>query len=139
MFKDQITHRSIGAIVTTTNTTREWELWDAEELAAQLDDFTIPTPEERAAVQPGDIVKLVFGLVNPEGEVAAERMWIIVDGQDAAGYVGTLDTDPEFISSVEAGDEIQFTSDHIIEIFDEEAYQAGSGGCGGNCNCSCGK
>lgn len=125
--------------MTNIETTREWELWDAEELAVQLGGFTIPTPEERAAVQPGDIVKLVFGLTEPEGEIAAERMWVIVDGMDAAGYIGTLDSDPEYITSIEAGDEVRFDASHIIEVFDEAAYEAGSGGCGGNCNCSCGK
>ncbi|QJC22434.1 DUF2314 domain-containing protein [Arcanobacterium buesumense] len=125
--------------MTVTGTTQEWELWDAQELASLLEGLTIPSPAERAEIQPGDIVKLVFGLVNPEGEVTAERMWVIVDTVDTAGFVGTLDTDPEYIASLEAGDEIRFTANHIIEIFDEEAYQAGNGGCGGNCNCSCGK
>ncbi|QRV01993.1 DUF2314 domain-containing protein [Arcanobacterium phocisimile] len=124
--------------MTTTETTHEWELWNAQELASMLDGLTIPAAEELAKVQPGDIVKLVFGLVNPETEIAAERMWVMVNGLDAAGFTGTLDTDPEVITSLQAGDEISFDSSHIIEIFDEEAYQNGSGGCGGNCNCNCG-
>lgn len=119
--------------------TRNWELWNAEELMVQLEGFSIPTREEREAVAPGDIVKLVFGLADPD-EVSAERLWVLVDGVDPAGFQGVLDSAPAYIEGLSEGDVIEFGAEHIIEIFDESQYaEPGTGGgCGGNCNCNCG-
>lgn len=115
--------------------TPEWELWNAEELAVALEGFSIPPRADREIIQPGDIVKLVFGLNDP-GEVTAERLWVIVDGMDPAGFEGILDSDPAYLTTLSSGDRITFGPEHIIEIFDENDYP--TGGCGGNCNCSCG-
>ncbi|USR79234.1 DUF2314 domain-containing protein [Arcanobacterium pinnipediorum] len=125
--------------MTTTEATREWELWDAQELASLIDGFPIPSLEQLQEIQPGDIVKLVFGLTDPETDIAAERMWVIVNELAGTGFIGTLDTDPEVIESLTAGDEIHFDASHVIEIFDEDAPQGSAGGCGGNCNCTCGQ
>lgn len=115
----------------------EWELWNAEELAIALEGFSIPPRADRDIVQPGDIVKLVFGINDP-GEVTAERLWVIVDGMDSVGFQGVLDTDPAYLTTLNAGDTIEFGPEHIIEIFNEDDYADAGGGCGGNCNCNCG-
>jgi uncharacterized protein YegJ (DUF2314 family) len=57
--------------------------------------FFIPTRAEREAVTAGDLVKLLFEIVDPTDDMpSAERMWVQVVEAKSGRYVGVLDNEP---------------------------------------------
>lgn len=117
---------------------RGWNLLDGEEIHRERPDtFEIPPIEARAALKPGQIVKLMFRIVLDPQKLAAnpnwtvfgarpkseltERMWVVVKRSlDDGSYVGTLDNDPASQSvargDVRAGMEVSFDHRHVIAI-----------------------
>jgi uncharacterized protein YegJ (DUF2314 family) len=89
-----------------------WTLADGvERHLLAPDTFRIPSEDARAAVQVGDLVKLVF---EPSTGIA-ERMWVTVTtGGDQ--LVGTLNSDPAELHGLRAGDAVPFERRHVIAI-----------------------
>ena len=100
-----------------------WTLLSAEERSiAAPDMFSIPTPNMRGSLQPGDAAKLLFDIeTRINGKVVdrgSERMWVLVRSKSADGYVGVLDNDPGVADNLNlrAGDVIVFGSKHVCDI-----------------------
>lgn len=75
------------------------------------DTFEIPSDEEKAAIFPGDFVKVGF-ICGKD----TERMWLEVTGTRADGWIhGTLNNDP-VITNLEIGDEFTVHRDHVLSI-----------------------
>jgi uncharacterized protein YegJ (DUF2314 family) len=77
------------------------------------DTFEIPDEGERAQVEPGDRVKLVFETRHGP----AEKMWVTVVGYGRRGrLVGTLDNNPVFMPRLYPDDRIKFRREHIVDV-----------------------
>lgn len=74
--------------------------------------FWIPSQEEKEAIEPGVMVKLMFRM--KDGWV--ERMWVEVTDVKKRRVVGKLSNDPVGIPRLLPGDKIKFDRDHIIDI-----------------------
>ena len=96
--------------------------------------FEIPSDEERAQVQVGDMVKLLFlfdeDWPDSEGEgrageplVSCERMWVTTTRVTEAGYEGRLESLPRTTDVIRPGERVSFQSDHIASIFIPETDQ----------------
>lgn len=97
----------------------DWGLLDAaSQNAAFPDAFPIPSAEERAAVGPGDLVKLVFVLDPPPPDGPnAERMWVEVrSANDAGRFDGWLTNKPVVITELVAGTLVAFDTRHVAGI-----------------------
>lgn len=94
-----------------------WYLEDVRDLVEVAPyTFYLPSPEVIAMLQPGHTVKLYFVCDDDEpGEVVTEQLWVRITAIDGDEYRGELDSEPEVISELRAGDEIEFVSDHIID------------------------
>src|SRR3954454_12957018 len=81
--------------------------------------FWLPDLECREALQPGDLVKLIFRISVDDDEepVAVERMWVLVRGRVGEHYFGILDNDPYAIEENDefwSGIELPFAARHVI-------------------------
>lgn len=91
-----------------------WILADADERhRASPDTFEVPSPEEKAAVRSGDLVKLIF--VPRRGTV--ERMWTLVERIEGDTLVGRLDNEPLGIRGLEVGAVVSFERRHVCQIW----------------------
>lgn len=101
-----------------TATPAHWGLLDAEaQHEAFPDAFPIPTRQERDALQPGDLVKLVFVLDPPPASGPnAERMWVEVRSVDEGAYDGWLTNAPTVIDHLDAGTFLTFSAEHVAGI-----------------------
>ncbi len=88
--------------------------------------FEIPSLAEREALAPGRIVKLMFR-ITADGETLVERMWVIVEGEEAGGYVGSLDNQPYSTEAMRPGLKLHFHARHVISIYDDRAEDGPSG------------
>ena len=100
-----------------------WTLVSAEERhASSPDTFEIPSLTDRAALQPGDGVQLLFDIETREdGRVidrGVDRMWVIVRSRRGGGYVGILDSDPGDAEGLllRSGSEVHFGPEHVASI-----------------------
>jgi hypothetical protein len=98
---------------------QSWSLANGAELAA-ANKYTFYRPSAAAIgkVAVGDNVKLIFEYDNdnPDGWTG-ERMWVLVDRIDGQGHFrGRLDNDPRHISDLHAGDTVEFSDIHIIQV-----------------------
>ena len=108
-----------------------WQLDDGEVLHQQHPDtFWIPPRDVRDALQPAQVVKLVFRIVTLGEDDAleenVERMWVIVDGREGDLYRGVLDNDPECTDELKSGSEVWFQARHVIAVYeaiDEDAFE----------------
>lgn len=96
-----------------------WSLANGAKLAdAYKYTFYRPSAEAIGKVAVGDNVKLIFEYDNdnPDGWTA-ERMWVLVDHIDGQGrFRGRLDNHPRHISDLHAGDTLEFSDIHIIQV-----------------------
>jgi hypothetical protein len=101
-----------------TTVPAHWGLLDAEaQHDAFPDAFPIPTRAERDALQPGDMVKLVFVLDPPPASGPnAERMWVEVRSAQGATYDGWLTNEPAVITDLESGTFLSFGPEHVAGI-----------------------
>jgi hypothetical protein len=74
--------------------------------------FWIPTSEERLAIEPGMVVKLMFEMKDGWGE----RMWVRVWSMNGRHLIGTLVNEPVGIPRLTHGDTIKFNHDHVIDL-----------------------
>jgi len=97
-----------------------WELANAEELHARHPDrFQIPSRQERASLQVGARVKLVFLLrTERKGQpiIQGERMWCTIREVVAGRYVATLDSDPATSQVLKPGDRVEFGPEHVASV-----------------------
>jgi len=56
--------------------------------------FSLPSQERLNAIEPGDLVKLMFRPDPPDRKYAVERMWVTVDQIRETELVGTLNNVP---------------------------------------------
>jgi len=80
--------------------------------------FSIPPRAQRDSLLPGELVKLIFRMSLGE-DVQIERMWVIIKSRTDTGYIGTLDNDPFCTKELQAGAEVVFGPEHIIQIYEE--------------------
>lgn len=101
---------------------QEFVLGDAELLHQEHPEtFLIPRRAERDALRPGDLVKLMFELLEPSGDDGtAERMWVRVDKAEAGRYVGTLDNEPILLESIVLGDRVEFGPEHVLALWEDD-------------------
>jgi hypothetical protein len=74
--------------------------------------FWIPSEEDKAAVEPGSVVKLMFEQSDGWGE----RMWVIVEKVGRRRMVGSLVNRPQGFPRLDFGRRIKFRREHIIDI-----------------------
>jgi hypothetical protein len=96
--------------------TVDYRLADGEAMnRANPRSFFIPSRAEREALKAGDVVKLLFELVEPQGDQpSAERMWVHVVDRDSDGYLGELTNAPAVITTIGLGDTLRFGPEHVI-------------------------
>lgn len=100
-----------------------WHLRDATKIAAEAKyTFYLPSKATIAALQVGDVVKLMFALRNPaEDEPPAERMWVKIEMIDGSGgFLGRLANDPAVIEDLNYNDHVRFSECHIMNTDIEE-------------------
>lgn len=102
----------------TSTVPAHWGLLDAEaQHRAFPDAFPIPTRAEREALQPGDMVKMVFVLDPPPSSGPnAERMWVEVRSAHDGTFDGWLTNEPTVITDLEVGTFLAFGPEHVAGI-----------------------
>ncbi len=79
--------------------------------------FLKPTDEEIRNLKIGDEVKLIFELSEQMKDgCMAERMWVIIDSIKENKFTGTLDNSPYYITTIKAGDKIEFLDRNIATV-----------------------
>lgn len=103
-----------------------WELTDPRPIAAEAPyTFHLPSDAERAALDVGDLAKLVFAYHGPIDEYGVERMWVKIVEVGADRLAGLLENTPfEVRSPLRLGDTIDFQRHHVIDIEWEHPEQA---------------
>ena len=81
------------------------------------DTFDIPSDADKAAIEPGDLVKAMFEMNDGWGE----RMWVDVVKVKRRRIVGTLRNEPIGIPRLGFGDKVKVKFDHIIDITQPDA------------------
>jgi hypothetical protein len=80
--------------------------------------FSIPRSDQRASLQVGDLVKLIFTADPPSSAgLTAERMWVEVREVCEGRFVGALDNQPSFIADLEPGDAVHFGPEHVAALY----------------------
>ena len=108
-----------------------WCLDDGEVYHAEAPDtFRIPERHRRESLQPGDLAKLIFRISvdNENGNVAVERMWVLIRELIPGGYLGVLDNEPAAIVENDEfwlGTELPFSAKNIINIEERDAKTVG--------------
>jgi uncharacterized protein YegJ (DUF2314 family) len=105
--------------------TDHYELDNAEEIhRVYPDSFWMPKKEVREALQPGNLVKLIFRMEETIGseEVSVERMWVKVTEKHRNCYVGVLSNDPAGSECVKCGQSVRFQACHVIEVYESEIH-----------------
>lgn len=96
-----------------------WKLGDGDQLNREYpQSFWVPSPNEKAAIEPGDIVKLIFepSFFPPGSEKIGERMWVRVTRVGSCQIEGRLDNDPMCFPRLAYDDKIKFEKKHVIDI-----------------------
>ena len=80
--------------------------------------FTIPSKEEIRNLKVGDKVRLFFILSNNnvKDSPRAERMWVEIKSIDGDKFTGELLNYPYFITTIKAGDNIEFFNRNIATV-----------------------
>jgi Uncharacterized protein conserved in bacteria (DUF2314) len=90
-----------------------WHLSSGVERSrAHPDSFWIPNDDEKAAIGPGSVVKLMFDMRDGWGE----RMWVMVVGVKPGKFIGMLHNQPVGIPRLDYGDRVKFKLEHVIDI-----------------------
>ena len=85
--------------------------------------FLKPSDEEIAKLQVGDSVRLIFLLSQATKEgCRAERMWVTITQINGTSYTGMLTNQPMFITTLDAGDTIDFSAENIATLLSDAAY-----------------
>lgn len=92
--------------------------------------FLIPTDTEINSLKVGDTVRLIFKMSKSQNNgCRAERMWVTITKINNNKYVGTLNNQPYYLKTINAGDEISFLKENIATVlnhgiskFDENKF-----------------
>lgn len=105
-------------MISPTRPLKEYTLYDIWEANRQNPRyFLAPTDAEVNALIPGKCVQLLFVLASPPADgPLAERMWVTIIGKNRSVFTGRLDSEPQFLRSVNRGDELEFNRKHIASI-----------------------
>lgn len=91
------------------------------------DSFWVPSDEEKAELQPGDTVRLMWSVKRYEA--AGERMWVKITQRDGDRVVGKLQNWPIFVH-LDPDAVVKFHIDDILDFNyhqdDESAGEAGT-------------
>lgn len=99
-----------------------WCLVNAELRAREQPEFVMPDRSRREALMVADAAKLLFDIESRDGDAiidrGVDRMWVIVKQRTEGGYIGVLDSHPDYGETVllRQGTEVIFGPEHIIEI-----------------------
>lgn len=100
-----------------------YTLDDVEEIVRQHPEtFAIPSIDMRVRLQPGDLAKIHFRGLDPEGEEVVERMWVQTHAIESSGYVGRLDNDPVRLVDVKCDERVRFLPTNISSIWIDEGH-----------------
>ena len=95
-----------------------WQLIDPRSIQAENPyTFFVPSDAEKNALEDGDLVKLMFECLDPDGG-SIERMWVIFSERDENGCRGQLDNEPLEIEGLSQGDQVHFEDFHIVGVWD---------------------
>jgi hypothetical protein len=75
--------------------------------------FSIPRRAVREALQPADLVKLLFVVDSPAQRITVERMWVEVLEVTDGRYRGRLDNEPLHLPHLHPGDPVEFGPEHV--------------------------
>ena len=82
--------------------------------------FEVPQPDEIARLKPGDTVKLIFELPEPERHesgMEAERLWVRISSVLPGGrFTAELDNEPSALATAR-GHWVEFEARHIADIY----------------------
>ena len=109
-----------------TYETDHYELDNAEEIHREYpDSFWMPEKAIREALQPGNLVKLIFRMEETAGsdDVSVERMWVEVTEKKPSSYLGVLSNDPAGSECVKCGQLVRFQACHVIEVYKGETHK----------------
>lgn len=82
--------------------------------------FFLPAPARLAAFGVGDLVQVTFRPTISGTKWDAERMWVRVTSTSDEGCRGQLETQPDDMPGLSAGDEVAFQRWHALKIvFDD--------------------
>ena len=95
-----------------------WRLEDVE-ARQRIDPRRNPIPrrQDRASLEPGELVKLVFLLEAPQ-DVDGERMWVEVEAAADGAFVGRLCNQPRYVEGLAEGDRVPFEPRHVAALFE---------------------
>jgi hypothetical protein len=100
----------------------KYDLVNAVERNARYPDtFKIPSRDQVAAIEPGDVVKLGWeatrrrGIFGRRGMFGGERMWVRIVRIDGDRYTGTLDNRP-VSAPLRYGDDITFAGVNVMAV-----------------------
>jgi hypothetical protein len=99
-----------------------WALDNAEGRHAEAPDtFHIPSRAERAGLQAGQMVQLLFLFLNEEPDGApiidCEKMWVTILGVADGRYWGQLESLPRTSTVLAPLDRIEFGPEHVGAVF----------------------
>jgi hypothetical protein len=87
--------------------------------AEHPDTFWLPSQDEIATLEPGDMVKLMFECRGKrtygKDGLAAERMWVKITKIEGEKFVGELMNYPIVWGNLWPGDTVKFQRNHIID------------------------
>ncbi len=85
---------------------------------AQSSPYTyyLPPPDHIEAIEPGDLVKLIFKSEPSGRKYSAERMWANVESRYGDHFSARLDNMPYDMPQLEPGETIEFDGHMIIDI-----------------------
>jgi len=94
-----------------------YTLGDPRPIAAEAPyTYYLPSAPELAAIEPGDVVQLIFRGLAPGLKYGAERMWVTVISADGDTLTGRLENRPHDIPGLEPGEIATFERHHVIDI-----------------------
>jgi TIR domain len=106
-----------------------WELESGMVMNEQYPKtFWIPDEAVRRSLKPGNIVKLLFRYVYPDGgEIQAERMWVQIAEPNGPYFVGRLRNPPVMVGEwhdLEYDSKVVFLPEHVIDIHEGKLVAA---------------
>ena len=99
-----------------------WTLDNAENRHAEAPStFHIPSKAERSGLQPGQMVQLLFLLLDKEADgssvIVCEKMWVTIRSASPQGYEGMLESLPVTSEALAPEASVRFEPEHVASVF----------------------
>ena len=78
--------------------------------------YSMPWPQELAALEPGDGVQAIFREIQGGRHYDAERMWVGVEAVENGWIRGRLDNEPYDMPSIKLHDPVTISLTHVISV-----------------------